>query len=270
MAFTGSQIERYSRHMLLPEVGARGQKKISDARVFIVGAGGLGSPAGLYLAAAGVGHICIIDDDIVEISNLQRQIAHNMHTIGLPKVESAKATYLALNPDVEVRAIKGRLERDNVLRFLKDYDIVIDGSDNFPTRFLVNDACVLLGKPLVSGAILRFEGQVTTILPGKGHCYRCLYESPPPAGFVQSCQEAGVLGIMTGVIGSLQAGEALKLILGKGEVLSNQLLIYNALKTEFRKVGVPKNPHCAVCSGTPFELPFTDEYEAAHCTISGA
>ncbi|MCL4536973.1 MAG: molybdopterin-synthase adenylyltransferase MoeB, partial [Nitrospirae bacterium] len=242
MEFTEDQLQRYSRHIILPEVGGKGQKKILNAKVFVVGAGGLGCPVGYYLAAAGVGTIGMIDNDTVELSNLQRQIAHNTKKIGVHKVDSAKDTFESLNPDVKVIGIKERISKDNIIDLIKDYDIVVDGSDNFPTRYLVNDACVMLKKPLVSGAILRFEGQVTTILPGEGHCYRCLFEEMPPPGLVPSCQEAGVLGAITGVVGALQATEVLKLILGKGDILKNTLLIYDALKVNFRRVKVPKNP----------------------------
>lgn len=266
MEFTEEQLQRYSRHIILPEVGGKGQRKLFNAKVFIVGAGGLGCPVGYYLTAAGVGTIGIIDNDVVELSNLQRQIAHSVKTLGKPKVESAKATFESLNPDVLINAIKGKLTKDNIKDILKDYDIVVDGSDNFPTRYLVNDACVMMGKPLVSGAILKFEGQVTTIIPKEGHCYRCLFEEPPPAGLVPSCQEAGVLGVMPGVIGSLQAVEVLKLILGKGDILKNQLLLYNGLKVTFRKVKVPKNPDCPVCSENPTIKELLD-YEAGYCTI---
>ena len=264
--FTEDQLQRYSRHIILPEVGGKGQKKLLAAKVFIIGAGGLGCPVGYYLAAAGVGTIAMIDDDEVELSNLQRQIAHSVKTLGKPKVESAKNTFESLNPDVNVIALKRRISKDNIMDLIKDYDIVIDGSDNFPTRYLVNDACVMAGKPLVSGAILRFEGQVTTIIPGEGHCYRCLFEEMPPAGLVPSCQEAGVLGVLPGVIGGLQATEVLKLILGKGDVLKNELLIYNALKTTFRKVKVPKNPDCSVCGKNPTITELLD-YDAEYCTM---
>jgi adenylyltransferase/sulfurtransferase len=196
MDFTDEQVHRYSRHIILPEVGGKGQKKFLSAKVFIVGAGGLGCPVGYYLAAAGIGTIGIIDNDTIELSNLQRQIAHNTERVGMHKADSAKETFEALNPDVTVVAIKERISRDNIFDLIADYDIVVDGSDNFPTRYLVNDACVMASKPLVSGAILRFEGQVTTILPGEGHCYRCLFEQPPPPGLVPSCQEAGVLGAL--------------------------------------------------------------------------
>jgi adenylyltransferase/sulfurtransferase len=264
--FTEDQLQRYSRHIILPEVGGKGQKKILSAKVLIIGAGGLGCPVGYYLAAAGVGTLGIIDNDTVELSNLQRQIAHNTQRLGVPKVDSAKATFEALNPDVRVIGIRERMTKDNIMDFMKDYDIVVDGSDNFPTRYLVNDACVLLRKPLVSGAILRFEGQVTTIMPGEGHCYRCLFEEMPPAGLVPSCQEAGVIGAIPGVVGSLQAIEVFKLILGKGDVLKNTLLIYDALKTTFRRVKVPKNPDCPVCGEHPTITELQD-YEAGYCRI---
>ena len=265
MDFTDEQVLRYSRHIILPEVGGKGQAKIANAKVFIVGAGGLGCPVGYYLAAAGVGTIAMVDNDTVEISNLQRQIAHNMHSLGMAKVESAKKTFEALNPDVNVVAMKKRISKDDILDLIADYDIVVDGSDNFPTRYLVNDACFMAKKPLVSGAILRFEGQVTTIIPGEGPCYRCLFEEPPPPGLVPSCQEAGVLGVLPGVIGGLQATEVLKLILGKGDVLKGELLIYNALKTTFRKVKVPKNPLCPLCGEHPVITELVD-YNEGYCT----
>ncbi|MCG6553560.1 MAG: molybdopterin-synthase adenylyltransferase MoeB [Candidatus Magnetominusculus sp. LBB02] len=265
MDFTDEQMVRYSRHIILPEVGGKGQAKIAAAKVFLIGAGGLGCPISYYLAAAGVGKIAMVDDDVVDLSNLQRQILHSTKTVGVPKVESAKAVLEALNPDVEVVAIKERLTPLNIIDYIKDYDIVIDGSDNFPTRYLVNDACVLANKPLSSGAVLRFEGQVTTIIPGEGHCYRCLFEEMPPEGLVPSCQEGGVLGVLPGIIGTLQAMEVLKLILGKGEVLKNTLLIYDALKTNFRKVKVPRNPGCPVCGANPTIKELSGGYEANYC-----
>ncbi|HSB30452.1 MAG TPA: molybdopterin-synthase adenylyltransferase MoeB [Candidatus Sulfobium mesophilum] len=265
MDFTDDQLLRYSRHIILPEVGGKGQAKIAGAKVFIVGAGGLGCPVGYYLTAAGVGTIAMVDNDTVEMSNLQRQIAHSVNTIGMPKVESAKKTFEALNPDVNIIAIQKRMSKDDIVDLIRDYDIVVDGSDNFPTRYLVNDACFMAKKPLVSGAILRFEGQVTTILPGEGPCYRCLFEEPPPPGLVPSCQEAGVLGVLPGVIGGLQATEVLKLILGKGEVLKGELLIYNALKTTFRKVKVPKNPACPLCGQNPTITELID-YNEGYCS----
>ncbi len=266
MEFTEEQLKRYSRHIILPEVGGKGQKRISHAKVFMVGAGGLGCPVGYYLTAAGVGTIAVIDNDDVELSNLQRQIAHSIKTIGGNKADSAKKTFENLNPDVEIIAIKEKLNNKNILDLIKDYDIVVDGTDNFPTRYLINDACVMLKKPLVSGAILRFEGQVTTIIPGEGPCYRCLFESPPPPGLVPSCQEAGVLGVLPGVIGALQATEVLKLILGRGDPLKGELLIYNALKTNFRKVKIPKNPDCSICGENPTIKELVD-YSEEYCTI---
>ena len=266
MDFTEEQLQRYSRHIILPEVGGKGQKKISSAKVFIIGAGGLGCPVGYYLTAAGVGTIALVDDDNVELSNLQRQIAHSVNTLDVNKADSAKKTFEALNPDVKLIAIKERLNNKNILDFIKDYDIIVDGSDNFPTRYLVNDACVMLKKPLVSGAILRFEGQVTTILPGDGPCYRCLFEDPPPPGLVPSCQEAGVLGVLPGVIGSLQATEVLKLILGKGNPLKGQLLIYDALRTNFRKVRIPKNRKCPICGENPTIKELVD-YTQEYCAL---
>ena len=266
MDFTEEQLKRYSRHIILPEVGGKGQKKFLEAKVLIVGAGGLGCPVGYYLTAAGVGTIGLVDSDTVELSNLQRQIAHSVKTLNMNKAESAKQTFEALNPDVNVITIKERLTSQNAFDIMKDYDIIVDGTDNFPTRYLINDACVMLKKPLVSGAILRFEGQVTTIIPGEGPCYRCLFEEPPPAGLVPSCQEAGVLGVLPGVIGALQATEVLKLILGKGQPLIGNLLIYDALGTNFRKVKIPKNEDCPVCGKNPTITELRDISEE-YCSI---
>jgi adenylyltransferase/sulfurtransferase len=266
MDFTDDQIHRYSRHIILPEVGGKGQEKILSAKVFIVGAGGLGCPVGYYLTAAGVGTIIMVDNDDVELSNLQRQIAHNTERIGMPKVESAKKTFNALNPDVNIVALNQKITKDNIIDLIKDVDVVVDGSDNFPTRYLVNDACVIAGKPLVSGAILRFEGQVTTIVPKQGHCYRCLFEEMPPAGLVPSCQEAGVLGALPGIVGGLQSMEVLKYILGKGDLLTNQMIIFDAMKANFRKVKVPKNPDCPVCGDNPTITELQD-YDAEYCQI---
>jgi adenylyltransferase/sulfurtransferase len=266
MEFTEEQLKRYSRHIILPEVGGKGQKKISGAKVLIVGAGGLGCPVGYYLAAAGVGTLALVDYDSVELSNLQRQIAHSTRTIGMNKAESAKKTFEVLNPDVNVIPVKEKITSRNILDLFRDYDVIVDGTDNFPTRYLINDACVMLKKPLVSGAILRFEGQVTTILPGDGPCYRCLFEEPPPPGLVPSCQEAGVLGVLPGVVGGLQATEVLNLILGKGNPLRGELLIYYALESNFRKVKIPKNSDCAICGKNPRIKELVD-YTEEYCAI---
>ena len=249
--FTEEQIERYSRHILLPEVGGVGQRKLLDARVLIVGAGGLGSPVGLYLAAAGVGTIGIVDCDAVDTSNLQRQVLHTTRDVGRRKCLSAQEAMEAINPDVRVIPHDLRLTSENTLALLADYDLVVDGTDNFPTRYLLNDACVLTGKPLSHAGILRFEGQVTTILPGQGPCYRCLYPEPPPPGLVPSCQEAGILGATAGVIGTLQATEVLKLILGIGDPLAGRLLLYDALDMAFRTVRIARNPACPICGEAP-------------------
>lgn len=278
MGFTEEQIERYSRHMLLPEVGGKGQSKIAAAKIFCIGAGGLGSPSTLYLAAAGVGTIGIVDADVVDISNLQRQILHSTKTIGMPKVESAYDTLTAINPEVNVRVYRERISSENILEMIKDYDIILDGSDNFPTRFLVNDACFFLKKTLVSGSIHRFEGQLTTLKPhllppplndgkqAKGYpCYRCLYPEPPPAGMVPSCQEAGVLGVLAGTIGVMQAAEALKEVLGIGDTLAGRLLVYDALEMSFRTVKVRKDPRCPLCGPDPKITKLLD-YEIS-CTL---
>lgn len=251
MKFTEDQLQRYSRHLILPEVGEEGQDRLLKARVFIVGAGGLGSSAGYYLAAAGVGTLGIIDNDQVELSNLQRQIAHCTRTIGVPKVESAKNTFESLNPDVHIIPVKERLTKRNILKFIKDYDIIVDCSDNYATRFLVNDACVMNRKPLVTGAIFKFDGQLTVVIPHEGPCYRCLFEEPPPPDILSSPQDAGLLGVIPGVIGTLQAAEVLKLIIGTGEILKGELLIYHALETSFRKVKILKNPECPLCGEHP-------------------
>jgi adenylyltransferase/sulfurtransferase len=249
--FTDEQIDRYSRHIILPEVGGKGQKKLLESKVFLVGAGGLGSPAAFYLAAAGIGKIGISDNDDVDFSNLQRQILHSTKDVGRPKVQSAKETLEALNPDIEVVPYTERLNSENIIDIIKDYDVILDGSDNFPTRYLVNDACVMLGKPLSHGSIFRFDGQATTILPGQGPCYRCLYESPPPPDLVPSCQEAGVLGIIAGIIGVIQATEVIKLRLEKGELLNGKLLLYDSLNMDFKKLKIQRNPACPMCGENP-------------------
>ncbi len=251
MEFTDEQIDRYSRHIILPEVGGKGQKKLLEAKVLMIGAGALGSPIGLYLAAAGIGTLGIADGDVVDHSNLQRQIMHSTKDVDKPKALSAKETLEAINPDVKVVPYEERLTSKNILDIIKDYDVVADGSDNFPTRYLANDACVLSNIPLSHGSIFRFEGQATTFVPGEGPCYRCLFESPPPPEFVPSCQEAGVLGVLPGVIGSIQATEVVKLVLGKGELLNGKLLLYNSLSMDFRKVVLRRNPECPVCGDNP-------------------
>ena len=247
-ALSNDQRGRYSRHILLPEVGEEGQVRLLESKVLIVGAGGLGSPAALYLAAAGVGTIGIVDFDVVDASNLQRQILHNFDRIGQSKVESASETLTALNPDVKVVTFDERLSAENVLEIFGDYDVVVDGGDNFPTRYLVNDAALHLRIPVVHGSIFRFEGQVTVFDPYVGPCYRCQYAEPPPPELAPSCAEAGVLGVLPGVIGSLQAMETLKILLGIGETLSGRLLSYDGLGQEFRTLKVRRDPSCPACS----------------------
>ena len=249
--FTDEQIERYSRHIILPEVGGSGQQKMLDARILLLGAGGLGSPAAYYLAAAGIGNLGIVDFDKVDLSNLQRQIIHSTERIGMLKTESAKKTIQALNPDVNVTLYNEKMDSNNIMSLIKDYDYVVDGSDNFPTRYLVNDACVMKNKTLIHGSIYRFEGQVTVFKPGDGPCYRCLYPEPPPPGMVPNCQEGGVLGVLAGVIGNLQVVEVLKLILGIGKPLVGKLLIYDALNTEFRSLRLRRDANCPICGEKP-------------------
>ena len=249
-ALTPEMVERYSRHIIMPQVGSAGQRKIIESRVLIIGAGGLGSPVALYLALAGVGTIGIVDFDVVDRSNLQRQILHQTDDIGKPKVQSARETLLAHNPNIEVVTHETPITSDNAMEIISQYDIVVNGADNFATRYLVNDACYLLKKPLVDGSILMFDGQATTYLPGKG-CYRCLYPAPPPPGMVPSCAEAGVLGAMCATIGSIQATEVLKLILEIGEPLVNRLLLYDALTLEFRIVKIRRDPNCPLCGDNP-------------------
>lgn len=251
MAFTEEQMVRYSRHIILEGVGGKGQKKISQAKILIVGAGGLGSPLALYLAAAGVGTIGLIDADAVDLSNLQRQIIHHTSDIGRPKVQSAQEKIAALNPDVQVITYRKNLDADNALEVFGAFDYIIDGTDNFPAKFLINDAAFFSKKPLVHGGILRFDGQLFTILPGVSACYRCLFNGPPPAGVVPTCQEAGVLGALAGLIGTLQGTEVLKLILGIGKPLTDRMLTYNALRTQFREVSFKKNPDCPLCGADP-------------------
>jgi adenylyltransferase/sulfurtransferase len=249
--FSEAQIERYSRHIILPEVGGVGQRKLLNSRVLVIGAGGLGSPACLYLAAAGVGTIGIVDSDVVDLSNLQRQILHATEDVGQPKCLSARDTMESINPDVRVVPHQLRLDSSNALDVIADYDVVVDGADNFPTRYLANDACVFAGKPLSHAGILRFEGHVTTIVPGRGPCYRCLYPEPPPPGLVPSCQEAGILGAVAGIMGAIQATEVIKLILGLGDVLVGRLLVFDALQMSFRSFEMLRPADCPVCGERP-------------------
>ena len=245
------EIARYSRHLILPEVGMEGQKKFKAASILLIGTGGLGSPLAMYLAAAGIGRLGLVDFDVVELSNLQRQIIHTTKDIGKPKIESATEKIAALNPHVVVETYETPLTSDNAFEIIKNYDIVIDGTDNFPTRYLVNDACVLLGKPNVYGSIFRFEGQCSVFHAEKGPCYRCLYPEPPPPGLVPSCAEGGVLGILPGIVGLIQANEAVKLILGLGDTLLGRLLLFNSLDMKFRDLKLKKNPKCPICGENP-------------------
>jgi molybdopterin/thiamine biosynthesis adenylyltransferase len=252
MKFSDEQIHRYSRQMILPGIGGKGQRKLMEAKVLIMGAGGLGSPAAIYLAAAGVGTIGLADFDRVELHNLQRQILHKTDDLGRLKVESGRETLESLNPEVKVQTFSDRIVSANIREIIKGYDLVLDGSDNFPTRFLVNDVCYFERKTLISGAILRFDGQLSTFKPHSGGpCYRCLFPEPPPPGLVPSCQEAGVLGAVAGIIGILQANEALKEILGLGESMAGRFLIFNALNLSFHEVKIAKNSNCPLCGENP-------------------
>ncbi len=251
MNLTDEQIERYSRHIILEQVGGKGQMKLLESSVLIVGAGGLGSPVALYLAAAGVGTIGIIDADNVDLTNLQRQVIHTTKDVGAPKVYSAKETMLAINPGINVITYPKRLNAANALEILKDYQFVIDGTDNFASKFLVADACHFADKPYSHAGILRFNGQVTTVIPRKSTCYRCMFRKMPPEGAVPSCSQAGVLGVLACVIGGIQATEAIKYFLGKGELLTNHLLTYDALKMSFRKVAIKKSENCPLCGKNP-------------------
>jgi molybdopterin/thiamine biosynthesis adenylyltransferase/rhodanese-related sulfurtransferase len=257
-----SQQERYSRHLLIPEIGVQGQKRLLEAQVLLIGAGGLGSPAGLYLAAAGIGRLGIVDDDVVDESNLQRQVLHSTADLGEPKVESAARRLSGLNADVEVIPYGERLTADNVDRILSEgWEVVVDGADNFPTRYLLNDASVWHGVPVVHGSIFRFEGQATVFKPGSGPCYRCLFPQPPPPELAPSCAEGGVLGVLPGVIGSIQATETLKLVLGIGEPLIGRLLLYDALAGVFDEVAVRRDPACPVCGDAPTITEYVDYAE---------
>jgi adenylyltransferase/sulfurtransferase len=249
--FTEEQIRRYSRQIILPQVGGKGQRKLLASKVLVVGAGGLGCPVALYLAAAGVGTLGLADSDTVDLSNLHRQVLHHTPDLGRPKTESAAETLRALNPDVALTLHQERITRENALEILEPYDVVVEGSDNFPTKYLVNDACVLLGKPLVLGAVYQFEGQAAVFVPDAGPCYRCVFPEPPPPGAVPSCQEAGVLGVVPGVIGSIQATETLKLLLDVGETLAGRFLVFDALQMSFVDLEMARNPDCPVCGENP-------------------
>lgn len=251
MTLDTSEIRRYGRHLTLPEVGLEGQRRLKAARVLLVGAGGLGSPLGLYLAAVGIGTLGLVDDDVVDLSNLQRQVLYGQSDLGRPKIEAAAERLRDVNPHVHLEPHATRLDVSNVRRLVESYDVIVDGSDNFPTRYLVNDACVLVGKPDVWGAIQRFEGQLSVFWSERGPCYRCLFPEPPPPGLVPSCAEGGVLGILPGIIGSMQANEAVKLILGIGETMVGRLLVFDALRCRFREVSVPKSPSCPICGAEP-------------------
>ncbi|MEM5947417.1 HesA/MoeB/ThiF family protein [Spirochaetia bacterium 38H-sp] len=265
MSLREDQIYRYSRHILLPEVGGDGQKKILNARVLVIGTGGLGSPVAYYLAAAGVGTIGIADGDNVDLSNLQRQILHFTEDLGKPKVESAKKKLMALNPDVNIDVLNYRITEDNIRSIIKDYDFIIDATDNFPAKFLINDACVLEKKPFSHAGVLRFDGQTFTHIPGH-MCYRCIFRELPPAGAVPTCSEAGVLGAVVGVLGTIQATEAIKYILGVGELLKDRLLVFDALAMRFREVSLSRQKDCPVCGDNPV-ITEIKEYEQPVCDI---
>lgn len=261
------EILRYSRHLIMPEVGLAGQEKLKESRILLVGAGGLGSPMALYLAAAGIGKIGLVDCDVVDFTNLQRQVIHGTPDVGKSKLDSAAEKMRAINPHVEVVKYETLLSSENALDIFKDYDIIADGTDNFPTRYLVNDACVMLGKPNVYGSIYRFDGQATVFHYQGGPCYRCLYPEPPPPGVVPSCAEGGVLGILPGVIGLIQATEAIKIILGKGETLSGRLLLYDALNMRFQELKIKRDPACPVCGDNPSIHQLIDYY--SFCGVPG-
>lgn len=268
MAFTNQQLERYSRHIILREVGSKGQKKLLESKVLVIGTGGLGSPAAMYLAAAGVGTIGLVDADSVELSNLQRQIIHSTNDVGKPKVLSGKETINGLNPDVKVLTYQEWVTSSNIADIIKDqdYDFIIDGTDNFPAKFLINDACVILGKPFSHAGVIKFYGQTMTYVPGKGPCYRCVFLNPPPADTVPSCKQAGVLGVIPGVLGTIQATEAIKCILGIGELLVGSLLVIDVLDMEFRKVKLDERPDCQVC-GDKATIKELIDYEQTLCEL---
>ena len=268
MSFSNEQLERYSRHIILKEVGPKGQKKLLNGKVLVIGTGGLGAPAAMYLAAAGVGTIGLVDNDAVDLSNLQRQIIHQTKDVGKPKVISGAETINEMNPDVKVVTYQEWVSASNILDIIKDkdYDFIIDGTDNFPAKFLINDACILSSKPFSHAGIIRFQGQTMTYLPGEGPCYRCIFREPPPPDAVPTCKQAGVLGVMGGIIGTIQATEALKYILGIGELLNGYLLTFDALTMEFRKVKLSVNTNCQVCSDKATIKELID-YEHAACDL---
>jgi sulfur-carrier protein adenylyltransferase/sulfurtransferase len=266
-ALSKEEVLRYSRHLIMPEVGMEGQLKLKQAKVLCIGTGGLGAPLGLYLAAAGVGRIGLVDFDSVDFTNLQRQVLFETTDVGRPKIEAAAERLRNLNPDIHIDTFETRLTSDNALDILKDYDVIVDGTDNFPTRYLVNDACILLGKPNVYGSIFRFEGQITVFGYSGGPCYRCLYPEPPPPGLVPSCAEGGVLGVLPGIVGTIQAAETLKLVLGKGEPLVGRLLLFDALAMRFRELKLRKNPECPVCGEHPTVTKLIDYAE--FCGVRG-
>lgn len=271
MRFTNEQLERYSRHIILNNVGVSGQEKLLNGKVLIIGTGGLGAPAAMYLGAAGVGTIGLVDADRVDLSNLQRQVIHWTRDVGKPKVLSGKETIRGINPDVKVVTYQEYATSANIKGIIKDrdYDFILDGTDNFPVKFLINDACVMLKKPFSHAGIIRFQGQTMTYLPGKGPCYRCVFQNPPPPDAVPTCQQAGVLGVMGGVIGTIQAAEALKYLLGVGELLNGSLLTYDALKMSFRKIKITRNRECAVCGEHPTITRLID-YEQKACSFNPA
>ena len=266
-SLSNEEILRYSRHLIMPEVGMEGQLKLKSAKVLLIGTGGLGAPLGLYLAAAGVGRLGLVDFDVVDMTNLQRQVTFGSDDVGKPKAEAARARLSNLNPDIQIETFETKLTSDNALELFKDFDIIVDGTDNFPTRYLVNDACILLGKPNVYGSIFRFEGQATIFGMPDGPCYRCLYPEPPPPGLVPSCAEGGVLGVLPGIVGSIQAMETIKLLLGRGENLVGRLLLFDALAMKFRELKLRKNPNCPVCGEHPTITKLIDYYE--FCGVRG-
>ena len=269
MSLTEKQIERYSRHIILEQVGGTGQEKLLNSKVLIIGAGGLGAPAGLYLAAAGVGTIGIVDSDKVDLTNLQRQIIHHTSDVGTEKTKSAENTIKAINPDVTVHTYQTKIEAKNILDIIRKYDFVIDGTDNFPAKFLINDACYFEKIPFSHAGILRFTGQLITVLPGETTCYRCIFNAPPPANAVPSCSQAGVLGVLAGVIGSLQATEAIKYLLGLGKLQTGTLLTYDALEMNFRPVKLNRNPDCPLCGKNPKITELKDE-EQTVCDLKNS